>query len=281
MFTPQEIEVLKLQFDTHGFVHLRQIIPDAQLRRLHTAFGQAAVRARAPTAAQAKKVGMGYFDIPQVLDQDPAFVDLVDMDSIFPLLVALVGDDIQLTQTAARLFYPGVTFTAPFHSDLAHVTGFSHEHSLNFLTKVHYYLEDLAPDQGCLAFIPGSHRLPAGYPRPASLRDEHSAAVVKIVPQAGDAIIFNTHVMHMALDNKSATVRKSIIYAFSHFWMKQYKSAIPADLGRFTCRQRKQLFGVEEDDTPHFNRRLTDATPGPARQAVDSVKRVIRKLVRA
>ncbi len=180
--TKLDIEAIKFQFDTQGFVHLRQVVPGPLLARLNAAF-DAAVPARQTSPAA------GFYDIPAVLDRDAAFVDLVDMDSLFPVLVALVGEDIQLTQTAARLFYPGDTFTAPFHSDLAHVLGYSHEHSLNFLVKAHYYVEDLAPDQGCLAFIPGSHRWPAGYPRPAGLRDEHGEGVVKVVPRAGDVII--------------------------------------------------------------------------------------------
>lgn len=280
MLTTDDIQAIKFQFETQGFVHLRQIVRPALLARLNAAFDAAPRLSQAPAASEARPAS-GFHDIPAVLDYDDAFVDLVDMDSIVPVLVALVGDDIQLTQTAARLFYPGTTFTAPFHSDLAHVRGFSHEHSLNFLVKVHYYVEDLAPDQGCLAFIPGSHRWPAAYPRPASIQDEHGEGVVKIVPRAGDAVIFNTHVMHMALDNKSGRVRKSIIYSFSHFWMKQYRSAIPANLARFTCRQRKQLFGVDEADTPHFNRRLSDDAVSPYRQVVAGAKRVLRKLLRA
>lgn len=278
MLTIQDIQEIKFRFETFGYVHLRQIVRPDLLIRLNAAFDAASSSSAAPAPAEAKPAS-GFYDIPAVLDYSDAFVDLVDMDSMFPILVALVGDDIQLTQTAARLFYPGVTFTAPFHSDLAHVRGFSHEHSLNFLVKAHYYLEDLAADQGCLAFIPGSHRWPAAYPRPGNMVDEQAEGVVKIVPRAGDAIIFNTHVMHMALDNKSGKVRKSIIYSFSHFWMKQYNSAIPADLSRFTCRQRKQLFGVEDINTPHFNRCLTDEATSPVSQMMAGAKRLVRTLL--
>lgn len=282
VFSARDIEEIKLKFDTHGFVHLRGVIPAPFLARLREGFDEAAQASGAPDtpAGCKRKAPSGYFDIPAVLDQHHAFIDLVDLPALFPVLTALIGDDLQLTQTAARLFYPGTTFTAPYHSDLAHVQGFDHAHSLNFLTKVHYYVEDLAPDQGCLAFIPGSHRLPAGYPRPAALCNEDSDAAVKIVPRAGDAIIFNTHVMHMALDNTSGKVRKSIIYAFSHFWMKQYRSAIPADLQQFTCRQRRQLFGMEEAGVPHFNRRLREPVRGPYRRVLDGARRVARKLAR-
>ena len=56
---------------------------------------------------------------------------------------------------------------------------------------------------------------------------------------------------------RSDTVRKPIIYAYSHYWMKHYASAVPTDLERFAnTAQRKQLFGVDIDGIPDFNRRL-------------------------
>lgn len=282
MLNPTDIEAIKLKYDTHGFVHLQGIIPAPFLARLNAAFDAAAQAARIPlnAAEQSKKAPSGFYDIPAILDQDEVFVDLADHPAIFPVLTALVGDDIQLTQTAARIFYPGPTFTAPFHSDLAHVQGVAHAHNLNFLTKAHYYLADLEPEQGCLAFIPGSHRLPPGYPKPVGLTNDHSEAVVKIVPKAGDVIIFNTHVLHMALDNASGKVRTSIIYAYSHFWMKQSSSAIAGDQSKFTCRQRKQLFGLAELGVPHFNRRLRDPHISAYRRITKTVGRIVRAISR-
>ena len=83
--------------------------------------------------------------------------------AVLPLLTELVGQDIQLHQTAARLFPPGPTFTSPFHSDITRVAGISHEHMSSFLVKIHFFIEDLTPDQGCLAFIPGSQQYPASH----------------------------------------------------------------------------------------------------------------------
>jgi ectoine hydroxylase-related dioxygenase (phytanoyl-CoA dioxygenase family) len=69
--------------------------------------------------------------------------------------------------------------------------------------------------------------------------------VKKIVPKAGDAVLFNPHIFHMCLDNLSAYVRKSLIYTYGHFWMKVDPSAVPRDLDRLaTTHKRKQLFGL-------------------------------------
>jgi ectoine hydroxylase-related dioxygenase (phytanoyl-CoA dioxygenase family) len=259
VFSREEIEELKLKFETQGFIHVKEAIPADMLQRIRKAFDEASQR-HYDQWRQKVKAGTGearFFDIPHILDQDPVFVDLVDLPTIFELMVDIVGQDIQLNHTHARLFYPGPTFTPPWHSDVAHVLGVDHAHTSNFLVKIHYFVEDLHPDQGCLAFIPGSHRYPARHPRPAIADINNSPAVVKVVPKAGDAVIFNTHLLHMALDNQSNTVRKSIIYAYAHYWMKHYANSVPSDLERFAnTPQRKQLFGVDVEGVPYFNRRL-------------------------
>lgn len=258
-----DIDDIMLKYQTQGFVHLKGVIPPNILARARQAFDDASqLSIRARQRADVTIKSPRFFDIPDILDHDPVFVDLVDLPSIFPVLVGAVGSDIQLNHTMARLFYPGPTFTSPWHSDIAHVLGIDHGASTSFLVKAHFFVEDLEPDQGCLAFIPGSHRYPAGHPKPKIRDIDASDAVVKTVPRAGDVVIFNTHVLHMATDNHSDKVRKSIIYAYSHYWMKNYASAVPSDLERYaTTAQRKQLFGVDIDGVPHINRRLDGALP--------------------
>jgi len=277
MLTPQQIAEFKIKFETYGFCHVRKIIPPSVVKSAGEAFERARrLDEPAPGAGRG-----AYFDLPSILDAGEPFIDLVDLPQLFPLLVELIGEDIQLNHTMARLFYPGPTFTSPFHSDLKNVIGLSHENSPTFLVKVHYYLDDLSEDQGCLAFIPGSHRYPASKPNPKNLDPGNDDLVVKIVPQAGDAIIFNTHVLHMALDNTSTQVRRSLIYAYSHFWLKTYRSGAPTDLARFTDNpQRMQLFGVEEPGTGYLDRRL-GGTPRTslASELTTSGKRLVKRML--
>lgn len=278
MLSLQQISELKMKFETHGFCHVRNVIPAATLAAARDDFERAR---RDCEPARGAGDAAAYFDIPRILDRGAAFVDLADLPQLFPLLVEVIGEDIQLNHTMARLFYTGPTFTSPFHSDLTRVLGVSHENTPTFLVKVHFYLEDLAPDQGCLAFIPGSQRYAATTPNPKNLDPNHDDLVVKIVPKAGDAIIFNTHVLHMALDNLNAAVRTSLIYAYSHFWLKNYPSAMPSNMSPFIGdRQRMQLFGVADPGINHFDRRLTD---GPEKtmsgQLRDAGKRVVKRIL--
>jgi ectoine hydroxylase-related dioxygenase (phytanoyl-CoA dioxygenase family) len=268
----------RIQYENQGFLHLPGVIPQTLVNRVRAAFDGAVERF--------KKDGtytpdMAYFDLPDVLDLDDSFVDLVDLPSVMPILLEAVGPDIQLNHTHARIFPPGPTFTAPWHSDLAAVLGIDLAHSIRFMAKVHFYFEDLRPDQGCLGFLPGTHRLPSDLPRPKI--DPDSPAAVKIVPKAGDAVLFNTHLLHMAHDNTSDRVRKSLIYAYSHFWVKHYANSVPSDLDRLaTTPLRKQLFGVETPGVAYFNQRYDGAVLPPAQTSLAAAsKRLLKRVMRA
>jgi ectoine hydroxylase-related dioxygenase (phytanoyl-CoA dioxygenase family) len=271
----------EIQFETQGFLHIPAVLDITMLSRLKSAFDAAIQK----YSVHLQNMSEGFFDIPHILDEDDVFVDVVDVPTVFPILLQVLGGDIQLLQTQARIFPPGMTFTAPWHSDLVLMNGIDLAHSTNFMVKVHYYLEDLAPDQGCLAFIPGSHRYPIGHPRLTIGHTNTSPAIAKIVPKAGDVILFNVHLLHMALDNTSPRVRKSLIYSFSHFWVKNYPSAIPRDLERLaTTPERKQLFGVaaSKEEGSYFEQTLlTKKTPRRAGELWAAGRELLSKSKRA
>jgi phytanoyl-CoA hydroxylase len=269
-----------LQYENQGFVHLPGLIKPDLVERVRRAFDAAASQYHDQWLAQVahSKANKAFFDVPDILDQHDCFVELVDMASLLPILLKVVGPDIQLNHTHARVFPPGKTFTAPWHSDLVDVVGIDLAHSLNFFVKVHFYFEDLTPDQGCLAFIPGTHRLPPDHPRPVIHDVDHSPAVTKIVPKAGDAVLFNTHLLHMALDNTSPKPRKSLIYAYSHFWVKNYANAVPSDLTRHaTTPLRRQLFGIEEEGVSYFDQRCDPSLKVGSTN--DSLRAASRRLI--
>lgn len=279
------IDEIKLQYECQGFVHLPGVLDASTVARLKKAF-DATAAAYDDTWKAEVKVGRAdkrYCDLPNILDSDDVFVDIVDLPNIVPVLISLVGPDVQLNHTHARLFPPGETFTAPWHSDLKEVIGIDLAHSTSFFLKIHYFFEDLRPDQGCLAFIPGSHRYPPDFPRPSVADLERTAVAVKIVPKAGDLVIFNTHLLHMALDNDSPLVRKSLIYAFSHFWVKHYGNAVPSNLEKHaTTRLRKQLFGVEEEGISYFNQRYNENVKPSMMNSIQlASRRLVRRLMKS
>lgn len=249
-----------LQFEIQGFVHLPGVIPAPLVARVKQAFDTASEEHRTEweKLPEERRSRAPYYDIPDILDVDDAFVDLADLPSIWPLLLKAVGTDIQLNHTHARIMFPGKTFTAAWHSDLAQLQGVNLATSPHFFAKVHFYFEDLDPQQGCLGFIPGSHFLPVTeHPKPPADGSDRSGVTVRIVPRAGDAVLFNTHCRHMAFDNKTTRPRKSLIYAYSHFWLKNYANAVPTDGERLiTTKERRQLFGIDTPGVSFLDQRL-------------------------
>jgi ectoine hydroxylase-related dioxygenase (phytanoyl-CoA dioxygenase family) len=272
----------RLIYESQGFLHLRGVVEPRLVEQLRRAFDTAAAEYAEQRRAEVAqgRADAAYFDIPNILDRGDCFIDLVDLPGVIPVLIGAIGPDIQLNHTHARVFPPGRTFTAPWHSDLTEVLGIDLAHSPHFFAKVHFYFEDLAPDQGCLAFIPGTHRLPVDHPRPVIDDPDTSPAVVKIVPKAGDAVLFNTHVLHMALDNTSPKTRKSLIYAYSHFWVKNYANSVPANLEKYATTQlRRQLFGVEDEGVSYFDQRYNcDLQPDWSSSFRSASRRLLKRL---
>ena len=243
----------KLQFESQGFLHLPQLLDPATTRRVREAYTRAAEQEISPRRVQESK---SFYDIANLLDHNRVFSEIAVWPELLPYLLATVGDDVQLVQTCARLFPPGKTFTAPWHSDMANTLGVDLGHSTNFHVKVHFYFEDLLPDQGCLAFLPGTHRLPreTERPRPADIDAQQDSVI--IVPKAGDAVLFNTHCLHMCLDNTSPADRRTLIYSYSHFWMKQSPDAQPSDLKSIPQGSlEQQIFGIGTEGVGAFDQR--------------------------
>lgn len=276
MSTARSNPEARLGYETQGLVHLPGVMDPAFLARLKAAFDRAAAKHAQGWLASGDAAPPS-FDIPSILDEDDVFVELAELPAVFPLILEILGTDIQLMVVAARLFRPGKTFVPPWHSDLDTVQGVDPGSSPSFMSKIHFYPEDLTPDQGCLAFIPGSHRYPIGQPRPRLDCEQDNGLIRKIVPKAGDAVLFNPNIFHMCMDNRSPYVRKSLIYTYGHFWMKNYPSAVPRDLDRLaTTPQRKQLFGVSHRPSEdHFGQSLPEHG---IKEEVDDLLKSGRKL---
>lgn len=243
----------QIQFENQGFLHLPQLMSPALTARVKAAYQQAKDDQLTPRMAREKRP---HYDVSMLLDTDPVFAELAVLPQLLPYLLWSVGDDVQLIQAAARLFPPGKTFTAPWHSDMANTIGIDLGHSLHFHVKVHFYFEDLQPNQGCLAFLPGTHRLPRELDRPRPQDIDADTDSVIIVPKAGDAVLFNTHCLHMCLDNTSNADRRTLIYSYSHFWVKQCPNAQPSDPERIPDDPlAQQIFGVGVEGVDFFDQR--------------------------
>ncbi len=228
----------QLRFENQGFLHLRQLMDPTLTRRVKDAYQRVQDEQFAPVMSQRRS----HYDVVRLLDADPVFSEIAVLPQLLPYLLSTVG--------------PGKTPTAPWHSDMANTLGIDLAHSHNFHVKVHFYFEDLLPNQGCLAFLPGTHRRSREMdrPRPQDIDAERDAEI--IVPRAGDAVLFNTHCLHMCLDNATAQDRRTLIYSYSHFWVKQYESAVPRNLSWVPNDVlSQQIFGIGVPGLDMFDQR--------------------------
>jgi hypothetical protein len=268
----------QIQFANQGFLYLPQLLDPTLTARVLHAYERACKQHIDPVrAAQSRAL----YDIANILDQDIVFSELAVLPNLLPYLLTTLGEDVQLIQACARLFPPGKTFTAPWHSDMANTLGIDLGHSFNFHVKVHFYFEDLAPDQGCLAFLPGTHRLPREVERPHPRDINATEDAVIIVPKAGDAVLFNTHCLHMCLDNTSPCDRRTLIYAYSHFWVKQFAGARPSDHAWIPHGPlERQIFGLGTEGIETFDQRpWGPSSPSPLRRTGETLaRRILGKL---
>jgi hypothetical protein len=185
-----------------------------------------------------------------VVARHPAFLDLLDHPAVLPLVVDVLGPDIQLrgsnldVRPAAR---PGAQAGEPDFATVWHrdepAGGWPTVDGVVPLLeiKVGWYLTDLTrPGGGALRIIPGSHLLPRD-----AIADREP---VEITVAPGTALVWRTALLHDVGPNHSGRTRKCLYLAYQHRWLRpsDYLSA-SADLLAAADPIQRQLLGAVAD----------------------------------
>ena len=224
------------QWEDEGYLELENAIPANQLARLQAAFDRCAA-ADKPAWLEGIAAGTrpaGFFDIPNALQEDDIFIDLVDHPSYYGLLQDFTDDNLIFLAPQVRLLPPTPSAYVGWHPDVPH------SNALHI--KVQIYVEDVGLDQGAFAFVPRSHKPGAGlYSRNGQL-DSMPGHKAFLAP-AGTAIMFNSYGWHTAMLNKSTKPRKSIILIYEK-WNQQPASTdrFGAIADRINTPERRRLF---------------------------------------
>jgi ectoine hydroxylase-related dioxygenase (phytanoyl-CoA dioxygenase family) len=221
-------EQAKQEYDAQGYVWIRGALQGDELKRLQTAFDNAAEKS----------------ELRNLLNQDDIFLDMVDHPALFPVIRAVVGDDVQLRYATGGIVKPNSDSGSGWHCDLSGILGVAMPDSL-IMTKLFTYLADVPEDGACLGLVPGSHRYQIGHPLPDIAAHEDMPHHAKMVVKAGDAVLFNGYSWHAWMktmyefDDLSPHVQASI--------MKSHN--------------RRQLFGIPEPGLSDWERRLEGSSP--------------------
>ena len=241
-------EQARQQYNSQGFVFIRGALSDAEVERVLNAFDQAAKND----------------SLYDLLQQDEVFVDMVDHPAIFPVVRAVIGEDVQLRYAHGGVREANTESGGGWHCDLCDIKGVYLPDSL-IMTKVFTYLVDVPENGATFAIVPGSHRFEMGHPLPDIEDHEDMPHHAKLTAKAGDAVLFNGYCWHARFHNRSNSDRKVLEYSYVRSWMKtQYDYRdLPASIQqRITqSHNRRQLFGVPEPGVSDWERRLEGGEP--------------------
>lgn len=231
------------RFDEDGFFVVGNALSEAEIVRLTEAVDgfAAAVRRRRDLPAEAP------VRVRHIVARHPAFRDLLDHPTILPLLVDVLGPNIQLrgSNLDVRPAESAPDFAHEWHRDEPAGGWPTVDGAVPFLdVKVGWYLTDLRdPASGTLRVIPGSHRAPA-----------HAAAgrqPVEITVAPGSALVWRTALLHQIGPNLGGRTRKCLYLAYQHRWMRpsDYLTASAGLLAKLNPIQRQLLGAVADPDS--------------------------------
>jgi phytanoyl-CoA hydroxylase len=233
-------------YDAQGFVYMPGALQGDLLEQVQAAFERAAE----------KKA------LPDLLNQDDVFLDLVDHPAWFSVVRVVVGDDVQLRYIRGGVVQPNTDSGSGWHCDLSGLNGVYLPDSV-IMTKLFVYLQDVPENGACLALVPGSHRYDLGHPLPDIDTHEAMPHHTKMVVKAGDAVLMNGYTWHARFHNQSIVPRQVIESSYIHAWMKnqyQFDDFSPRLQKRILAsHNRRQLFGVPTPEAPNSK---NSATPG-------------------
>ncbi len=226
-------------WEENGYLVFEQALVCEELKRLQDVFDRAARDCKAEWLegiAQGTKPA-AHFDIPNPLERDDFFIDLIDHPVWYPYLMDFTDDELILLGPQVRTLPAQPISYVGWHPDVPHTTPLH--------MKVQIYIEDVPKEGGAFGYVPGSHKPDAGpCPKPSPL---NAMPGHKVFPgKAGDAILFNSYGWHTSMVNTTGIARKSIILIYE----KWSEGKIGADryasiADRLTTSDRRKLFGLE------------------------------------
>lgn len=226
------------QMDEEGCIALPGALAPDLLEAVRAAFDRAAAQSR-PQWVEGVAAGTSpgaFFDIPNAFALDPVFAELADHPAYYGLLKDFTGGVPQLIFGQFRTVPPHPFSYVGWHFDLPR------DHPMHL--KVQLYLDDVEPDGGPFAYVPGSHRPEAG-PHPTVRRLEAMPGHRVCPGKAGSALLFNSFLVHTALPNRSATPRRSIIMAYEAAAAAgQTPDSFKALDDQIRGTERRRLFGL-------------------------------------
>lgn len=169
-----------------------------------------------------------------LLDKAPAVAELVEHETIIPILDAFLEPTYLLSANLAINVHPGET-PQPFHADHASLPNQDRTYTNGI--SVIWAIDEFTADNGATELIPGSHLWQNQSP------GEHHESVKAIMP-AGSALVFHGSLYHRGGPNHSQSSRLAITPQYCQPWLRQLENMVLAVPPASAARYSEQVQGL-------------------------------------
>jgi ectoine hydroxylase-related dioxygenase (phytanoyl-CoA dioxygenase family) len=152
-----------------------------------------------------------------LLDQHPAFAQMVDHPTVRGLVSSVLGEDYLLSSLSANISLPG-SESMGLHNDLMAVL--PEPWLAPYGTNLFICLDDMDEENGATRYLPGSHRFTTN----DMASDADLRRTVPIPATAGSVVAMDGRLWHTSGANRSADRPRRILIAFyiASFMRTQY-----------------------------------------------------------
>ena len=241
-------------FEQRGFLTVPNALSEETIGRLTDAVDDVHDKAvKAGKSTPGKSWGAA-----NLLDENDAFLDLVDCPTTLPKVWGILGWNIFLYHAHLHLKPPAQESGdeqgwLEWHQDSARVNVDIETHPRPRLSlKVGYFLTDVSePGRGNFYIIPGSQLSDEPPPAAEVGRDPREAIPERIPDDAipvcakpGTAVLFDRRLWHARSPNQSNITRKVLFYGYAYRWIRPKDDMAVEHLHERCDPIRRQLLGA-------------------------------------
>lgn len=221
-YTPIPAEQIR-QFDEQGYLVIRNVLDEATIAQLIAASDRL-IDSDLQTNRQSNPTGL-YDGFRNSVTLDDAYIPLMTHPKILPLVIHLLGSNLQLMTSHLIYKYPNPpdtpdTHRAPgWHRDyMQAMMALGHYSIPRIELKCAYYFTDLSqPKSGNTMVVPGSNLLTERLEIPDGQADP--AGAIEPLLQPGDCLLFENRTWHAGAVNLSDHIRKGIMIGYGYRWV--------------------------------------------------------------
>ncbi len=237
-----EINLLKYEFDQNGFVAIEDFISSVEVNEYLSLYDDF-LTGKINTGANRSDLGAGLGNsvrvenITQIMWPSDFVPDILNKSyhaKALGLAKELLGEDAEMDFDMLIDKAPMTNTITPWHQDAAYWLDMPDKRAVSIWLA----LDDATPDNGCMWYIPGSHKLPlrshrfAGKEGGALMCDGDESEGTAVPLTSGSCVLHQGATLHYSRGNQTTFHRRAWILNFRPKSMIDYERAKGFDHGR-------------------------------------------------